>query len=42
MARRLQAEHSTVLFKPLIGGLDPEVSWASFELFVDEVLPRLA
>jgi alkanesulfonate monooxygenase SsuD/methylene tetrahydromethanopterin reductase-like flavin-dependent oxidoreductase (luciferase family) len=42
VGRRLQAEHSTVLFKPLIGGLDPDVSWASFELFVDEVLPRLA
>ncbi|HEX6421268.1 MAG TPA: LLM class flavin-dependent oxidoreductase [Acidimicrobiales bacterium] len=41
VARRLQAEGSTVLFKPLIGGLDPAVSWASFELFVDEVLPAL-
>ena len=42
VARRLTAEHSTVLFKPLIGGLDPDVSWASFELFVDKVLPALA
>ena len=41
LARRLQAEHSTVLFKPLIGGLDPDLSWASFELFVDKVLPAL-
>jgi alkanesulfonate monooxygenase SsuD/methylene tetrahydromethanopterin reductase-like flavin-dependent oxidoreductase (luciferase family) len=41
IARRLQAEGSTVLFKPLIGGLDPDVSWASFELFVDRVLPRV-
>ncbi len=41
VARRLQAEHSTVLFKPLIGGLDPDVSWASFELFADKVLPAL-
>jgi alkanesulfonate monooxygenase SsuD/methylene tetrahydromethanopterin reductase-like flavin-dependent oxidoreductase (luciferase family) len=41
LARRLEAEHSTVLFKPLIGGLDPDVSWASFELFVDKVLPAL-
>jgi alkanesulfonate monooxygenase SsuD/methylene tetrahydromethanopterin reductase-like flavin-dependent oxidoreductase (luciferase family) len=42
VARRLGAEGSTVLFKPLIGGLDPDVSWASFELFVDKVLPALA
>jgi alkanesulfonate monooxygenase SsuD/methylene tetrahydromethanopterin reductase-like flavin-dependent oxidoreductase (luciferase family) len=42
VARRLGAEHSTVLFKPLIGGLDPDVSWASFELFVDKVLPALS
>lgn len=41
VARRLGAEGSTVLFKPLIGGLDPEVSWAGFELFVDKVLPVL-
>jgi alkanesulfonate monooxygenase SsuD/methylene tetrahydromethanopterin reductase-like flavin-dependent oxidoreductase (luciferase family) len=41
LARRLVAERSTVLFKPLIGGLDPDVSWPSFELFVDKVLPAL-
>jgi alkanesulfonate monooxygenase SsuD/methylene tetrahydromethanopterin reductase-like flavin-dependent oxidoreductase (luciferase family) len=41
VARRLEAEGSTVLFKPLIGGLDPALSWASFELFVDKVLPAL-
>lgn len=41
VARRLGEQGSTVLFKPLIGGLDPEVSWSSFELFVDEVLPAL-
>ncbi|MBN2624630.1 MAG: LLM class flavin-dependent oxidoreductase [Acidimicrobiales bacterium] len=41
VARRLEADNSTVLFKPLIGGLDPEVSWASFELFVSKVLPAL-
>lgn len=41
VARRLGEQHSTVLFKPLIGGLDPDVSWASFELFVDKVLPAL-
>src|ERR671917_869189 len=42
VARRLEADNSTVLFKPLIGGLDPDVSWASFELFVDKVLPALS
>jgi alkanesulfonate monooxygenase SsuD/methylene tetrahydromethanopterin reductase-like flavin-dependent oxidoreductase (luciferase family) len=42
VARRLEAEHSTVLFKPLIGGLDPALSWASFELFVDKVLPAIS
>lgn len=31
-----------LLFKPLIGGLDPEHAWASLELFADAVLPRLA
>lgn len=42
LARRSEAARSTLLFKPLIGGLDPEVSWASFELFVEKVLPALA
>jgi alkanesulfonate monooxygenase SsuD/methylene tetrahydromethanopterin reductase-like flavin-dependent oxidoreductase (luciferase family) len=41
VAHRLGEQGSTILFKPLIGGLDPEVSWASFELFVDKVLPAL-
>jgi alkanesulfonate monooxygenase SsuD/methylene tetrahydromethanopterin reductase-like flavin-dependent oxidoreductase (luciferase family) len=41
LAQRSEAAHSTLLFKPLIGGLDPEVSWASFELFVDKVLPAI-
>lgn len=29
------------LFKPLIGGLHPDVGWESLHLFVDEVLPNL-
>ena len=29
------------LFKPLIGGLHPDVGWASLRLYVDEVLPKL-
>jgi alkanesulfonate monooxygenase SsuD/methylene tetrahydromethanopterin reductase-like flavin-dependent oxidoreductase (luciferase family) len=29
------------LFKPLIGGLHPDVAWESLRLFVDEVIPQL-
>lgn len=29
------------LFKPLIGGLHPDVAWESLHLFVDEVMPNL-
>lgn len=32
---------SGLLFKPLIGGLDPKHAWASLELFAERVLPRL-
>lgn len=28
-------------FHPLVGGLDPEVSWRSLELLVEQVLPRV-
>jgi hypothetical protein len=28
-------------FSPLAGGLPPDISWASLELFASEVLPRL-
>jgi len=28
-------------FQPLMGGLDPEIGWASLKLFEHEVLPRL-
>jgi alkanesulfonate monooxygenase SsuD/methylene tetrahydromethanopterin reductase-like flavin-dependent oxidoreductase (luciferase family) len=31
----------TPLFKPLVGGLAPELGWASLELFAEKVLPRL-
>jgi alkanesulfonate monooxygenase SsuD/methylene tetrahydromethanopterin reductase-like flavin-dependent oxidoreductase (luciferase family) len=34
-------EDGGLLFHPLVGGLDPEVGWASLELFADRVLPRL-
>ena len=28
-------------FNPLAGGLPPDISWASLELFASEVMPRL-
>jgi alkanesulfonate monooxygenase SsuD/methylene tetrahydromethanopterin reductase-like flavin-dependent oxidoreductase (luciferase family) len=31
----------SLTFKPLMGGLDPELGWASLHLFADKVLPRL-
>ena len=31
----------SLTFKPLMGGLDPELGWASLHLFADQVLPRL-
>lgn len=34
-------ERGAVTLKPLMGGVDPSLGWASMELFVDEVLPRL-
>ncbi|MFE3026654.1 LLM class flavin-dependent oxidoreductase [Nocardia tengchongensis] len=30
-----------LVFKPLVAGLDPEIGWASLQLFVDKVLPAL-
>jgi alkanesulfonate monooxygenase SsuD/methylene tetrahydromethanopterin reductase-like flavin-dependent oxidoreductase (luciferase family) len=32
----------TLIFHPLVGGLDPELGWASLQLFADRVAPRLA
>ena len=34
-------EHGLVTFKPLVGGLDPDVGWRSLELFADKVMPHL-
>jgi alkanesulfonate monooxygenase SsuD/methylene tetrahydromethanopterin reductase-like flavin-dependent oxidoreductase (luciferase family) len=31
----------SVVFKPLVGGLDPDVGWRSLHLFADKVLPCL-
>jgi len=30
-----------LLFHPLMGGMDPELSWASLRLFEKAVLPKL-
>jgi len=37
----LANEHGRVILHPLMGGLDPELGWASLRLFVERVLPRL-
>ncbi len=34
-------EHGGLVFKPLVGGLEPEVGWRSLQLFADKVLPSL-
>jgi alkanesulfonate monooxygenase SsuD/methylene tetrahydromethanopterin reductase-like flavin-dependent oxidoreductase (luciferase family) len=37
-----QAESSGFLrFRPLVGGIDPELAWESLQLFESKVLPRL-
>jgi hypothetical protein len=30
------------MFHPLMGGMDPELSWESLRLFETKVLPRIA
>jgi hypothetical protein len=30
-----------VTFKPLVGGLPPDVGWRSLQVFADKVLPAL-
>jgi alkanesulfonate monooxygenase SsuD/methylene tetrahydromethanopterin reductase-like flavin-dependent oxidoreductase (luciferase family) len=37
----LANELGTVLFHPLMGGMDPDLGWESLELFAAKVLPRL-
>jgi hypothetical protein len=32
----------SVALHPLMGGMPPEIGWASLELFADKVLPRLS
>jgi len=38
----LAAEHGGLTFKPLVGGLAPDIGWEGLQLFADRVLPRLA
>jgi hypothetical protein len=37
----LAAEVGTLVLHPLMGGMPPELGWASLELFAAKVLPRL-
>jgi alkanesulfonate monooxygenase SsuD/methylene tetrahydromethanopterin reductase-like flavin-dependent oxidoreductase (luciferase family) len=37
----LATETGQLTFKPLTGGLSPDVAWAGLQLFADKVLPRL-
>jgi alkanesulfonate monooxygenase SsuD/methylene tetrahydromethanopterin reductase-like flavin-dependent oxidoreductase (luciferase family) len=37
----LAREHGRVLLHPLMGGIDPDLGWASLRLFAEQVLPRL-
>jgi len=34
-------EHGRILLHPLMGGIDPELGWASLRLFAETVLPQL-
>jgi alkanesulfonate monooxygenase SsuD/methylene tetrahydromethanopterin reductase-like flavin-dependent oxidoreductase (luciferase family) len=34
-------QESTLAFKPLVGGMDPEIGWEGLRLFADKVLPHL-
>jgi hypothetical protein len=35
----LGKQYGSILLHPLMGGLDPDVSWRSLELYVNKVLP---
>jgi alkanesulfonate monooxygenase SsuD/methylene tetrahydromethanopterin reductase-like flavin-dependent oxidoreductase (luciferase family) len=37
----IAGREGTITFKPLVGGLDPDVGWAGLELFAAKVLPRI-
>ena len=34
-------EHGRVILHPLMGGIEPELGWASLKLFAEEVLPKI-
>jgi hypothetical protein len=38
----LANEMGSLVFHPLMGGMDPDLGWESLELFEKKVLPRLA
>ncbi len=37
----LAKEHGTLVFHPLMGGMDPDLGWESLRLFAAQVAPRL-
>jgi alkanesulfonate monooxygenase SsuD/methylene tetrahydromethanopterin reductase-like flavin-dependent oxidoreductase (luciferase family) len=37
----IAAAEDTLAFKPLVGGLDPDIGWEGLHLFADKVLPHL-
>ena len=39
--KAIAEQYGRVLLHPLMGGIDPELGWASLRLFADEVLPRI-
>lgn len=41
LAAEQQAVGAHLTFTPLLSGLDPDLAWASLELFRDQVLPKL-
>jgi alkanesulfonate monooxygenase SsuD/methylene tetrahydromethanopterin reductase-like flavin-dependent oxidoreductase (luciferase family) len=41
LAREQEARRSSLIFQPLIGGLDPEEAWRSLHLFAERVMPHL-
>jgi alkanesulfonate monooxygenase SsuD/methylene tetrahydromethanopterin reductase-like flavin-dependent oxidoreductase (luciferase family) len=41
LVRRAERDDVLVNFKPLMGGMPPELGWESLELFVNKVVPRV-
>ena len=38
----IAATEGTLAFKPLVGGIDPDIGWEGLHLFADKVLPNLS